>query len=158
MDEKVEVETPFGPIWLRGRDTGRPAVVLIHGAFSAPEPVARVRADGLDFFVAHLPGNHCPDLSATNIGVWGAAYRYAVEHGLGGRDHVVVGVSTGALIALAMRSRGLRQLVLAEPPLWPAEIWPLRSFPGETRPGATRCCGRCSASATGVSSLATTAI
>ena len=33
-EQRFEVETPFGPVWLWGRDTGRPLVVVATGAFA----------------------------------------------------------------------------------------------------------------------------
>jgi pimeloyl-ACP methyl ester carboxylesterase len=130
--ERLEVETRFGPVWLWGEDTGRPVILILNGAFADVEGIGSVRSQVFDVFNAHLPGNHCPDLVRTNIGVWSSAFGEALARAFPERPLLVAGISTGALIALGLRSPSLKRLVLVEPPLWPTVTWPFREFPGQT--------------------------
>lgn len=123
----TEVDTPFGKVWLNGVDTGRPVLLCLHGAFAEFEPF-QVHSLLFDVFHAHLPGNHCPHLDATTLGVWAAAYSRALQVEFPGRTVAIVGISTGAVLALAMRSPHIGHLVLVEPPLRPAAAWPLHAL------------------------------
>lgn len=119
METRIEVETPFGPVWFWTQDTGRPVVLFISGAF-APFDIAANLQDfvaGADVWRAHLPGNHCPPLVAESLGVFVAGFEAAIRSALGDRPLVVVGNSTGALIAMGLKAPNLRRLVLIEPPL-----------------------------------------
>lgn len=120
------VPTPFGDVVFRGDLTGRPVALLIGGAFEAERAYCHVQdyLPGLDALVAHLPGNHCPPLSDWSVRTWAKAYSAALDC-LCGPPAVVAGVSTGALVALAMKTS---RLVLAEPPLRPHLAWPLQEF------------------------------
>lgn len=123
--DRLEIETPFGPIWLWGRDTGKPVLLVIHGAFAGREGFGPIPLTDVDVFEAHLPGNHCPELIAPNLGVWSAAFGHAVRTRFGDRHVGVVGVSTGALIGLGMHAPQVKRLLLIEPPLRPSLAWPL---------------------------------
>ena len=127
-DEPVtEVETALGPIQFRGRNTGRPVLLIINGAFAHNDTMDRAQQvmPEVDVLRAHLPGNHCPPLMTTSLGVFTAAFRQAIEAHLRSRPVVVVGLSTGALVALGLRHPSVRRLVLAEPPLRTGDLWPL---------------------------------
>lgn len=128
-----EVDTPFGKVWLHGVDTGRPVLLIIHGAFAEFEAIGQVHSLLFDVFQVHLPGNHCPALEATSLGVWAAAYSRALQAQFPERTVAVAGMSTGALVALALRSPQVKHLVLVEPPLRPATAWPLHGL-GRTAP------------------------
>lgn len=119
METRIEVETPFGPIWFRARDRGRPVLLFLSGAFAVVDNFANLQdfVPDADVWRAHLPGNHCPPLVAENLGIFVAAFDAAFRSTLGERPAVVVGNSTGALVALGLKVPNVRRLVLVEPPL-----------------------------------------
>lgn len=123
---------------MRGADTGRPVLFTVAGAFSHPDYLYRLPGffPELDVWRAQLPGNHCPELVANSIGVFGAAYAEALAQRLQGRPAAILGVSVGALVALAMRAPEAAALVLVEPPLQTGEVWPLRAYPASAPPGS----------------------
>lgn len=140
MEERFEVETPFGPVWLFGRNTGRPLVVVATGAFAEPWVFDRLQAALPEVDVArfHLPSNHSPPLTPNNIGTMSRALGLAIEALYPGRPTAIFGLSTGALVALAVTSRQVRRLVLAEPFLRTDPVWPLHDLPSLARNDADR--------------------
>lgn len=138
MEPATEIETRYGTVRMRGPDTGRPVLFTVAGAFSHPNYLYRLPGffPDLDVWRAQLPGNHCPELAATSIGVFGAAYAEALAARLKGRKAVILGVSVGALVALAMRAPEAAALILVEPPLRTREVWPLRAYPASAPPGS----------------------
>jgi len=137
MEERVEVDTAFGPIWFHGRDTGRPVMLLLTGAFAAADVLDHTQAflPDVDVWRAHLPGNHCPAIAPVSIGVFAAAYGEALTARVGERPLAVVGLSTGALVALALRTPSLKALLLVEPPLRSEHLWPMLDFRTQGPPG-----------------------
>ncbi len=134
----MTIETRLGPVQMHGADTGRPVLFTIAGAFAHPTYLHRLPPmfPELDVWRAHLPGNHCPELAASSVGVFGAAYAEALSARLAGRPAAVLGVSVGALVALAMRARETRCMILVEPPLRTADAWPLRAYPAKAPSGS----------------------
>lgn len=126
-EEKLEVETPFGPVWFWRRDTGLPVLMLITGTFADADTLDGLDEAmiGVDVWRAHLPGNHCPPLAANSVGMYAAAYSHAIGTALKGRDVVVLGLSVGGLAALGLRAAHVRRLVVVEPPLLTDGLWPL---------------------------------
>jgi pimeloyl-ACP methyl ester carboxylesterase len=124
---KIEVQTSLGPVWFFGQSTGRPILLIITGAYAGETLLDHTHTafPGHDVLRAHLPGNHCPQLVATSIGAYAAAYTEALEAVALGRPVAVVGLSTGALVAMALRNRCVRALVAVEPPLLTEHLWPL---------------------------------
>lgn len=135
MDERFEIPTPLGDIWMWGRDTGRPMCLVITGAFADFDIYTRLQLvlPQFDVLRTHLPGNHCPSLIETSIGVIGAAISQAVTSRFAGRPLVILGVSAGALVAMAVATPGLRALLLVEPFLRTLHVWPFRGMVGEYR-------------------------
>lgn len=124
---KREVQTALGPVWLWGELTGKPVLLIITGAFAVENTLdhtARFFPE-VDVLRAHLPGNHSPSLAVTSIGAFASAFTEAVEAVAPGLPLAVVGISTGALVAMGMRNAGLRQIVAIEPPLRTVDLWPL---------------------------------
>ena len=124
-EQRFEVDTPLGPIWLWGRDTGRPLVLLINGAFAEAWVFDRLQGElpDVDVLRAHLPGNHCPGLVANNIGTLAQALSLALEQRFSGRRAVVIGLSTGALAAMGRRWPGSVRLLLVAPVLRTRHVW-----------------------------------
>lgn len=125
-----EVATDLGPVWLWGRDTGRPILLVISGAFAQENSFHRIQ----DFFPeadvlrTHLPGNHCPELSDTSIQAYATALDEAVVSRWPHRPLLALGVSTGGLVALALRKAALRQIVAIEPPILTEGVWVFERF------------------------------
>lgn len=135
-EEKLEVSTPFGPVWFWRRDRGQPVLLLITGTFADADTLEGLDEvmEGVDVWRAHLPGNHCPPLIANSVGMFAAAYSQAVGQALSGRDVVACGLSVGGLVALGLRAPSVRGLVVVEPPLLTEGLWPLRTV-REQAPG-----------------------
>jgi pimeloyl-ACP methyl ester carboxylesterase len=124
--EKLELQTPLGPIWLWGRASGRPTLLVVTGAFAnftVMDHFERVLPDR-DVLRMHLPGNHCPRLTTTSIGAYAAALTDALGQAVSA-PLVVLGISAGALVALGVRAPNLRGLLLIEPPIFTENLWPL---------------------------------
>lgn len=134
---KHELVTPVGTVWLWGELTGKPVMLLITGAF-ADEDLLDMLPEHLpqmDVLRAHLPGNHCPELVGHSIGLYAAAYDAALRVLAPDVSVTVFGLSTGALVALALRHPTIRQLLLVEPPLRTGKLWPLAERFASVEPG-----------------------
>jgi pimeloyl-ACP methyl ester carboxylesterase len=130
-------ETPLGPVELHGRDTGRPVQLVITGAFASSNTLElnQERFPDLDVWRSHLPGNHSPALAATSVGVFAAAISQALRQRLAGRTASVIGLSVGALVAMALDPSLVDRLLLVEPPLRPDRVWPLLQLRNAMPPG-----------------------
>lgn len=137
MTEHIEVSTSLGPIWFHGRDTGRPVMLLLTGAFAAADVLdhAQPFLPDVDLWRAHLPGNHCPEITPVSVASFADAYTQALDSRAAGRSIAAVGLSTGALVVMALRARGLKSMLLVEPPLRSADCWPLFEFRTQGPPG-----------------------
>lgn len=136
-EEKLEVETPFGPVWFWRRDTGQPVLLLITGTLAEPA-VLRGLDDvlqGIDLWRVHLPGNHCPPLATTSVGMFAAAFTEAIRTALQDRPVVVAGLSVGGLAALGIRAPNVRRLLVVEPPLLTEGVWVLEVLRDQAPPG-----------------------
>lgn len=138
-ETKFIVPTGLGDIWLWGRDTGRPVILIITGAFAEFDYLedARRHFPDADVIRAHLPGNHGPELATISIGAFAFAFSEAIAR-FGNRPIAVVGVSTGALVALALRAAGVGALLLIEPPLRSDLLWPFENMRDGRQPGWER--------------------
>lgn len=130
MEQRFEVETPLGPVWLWGRDTGKPLIVVLPGLGAQFWVYDKLQGDfpEADVLRSHLPGNHSPPLCAASIGSFGAALSQALGSRFPGRWAVLVGISTGALVALSCPYRETAAMVLVEPFLRTAHIPELRQM------------------------------
>ncbi len=133
----IQVRTDFGVIEFRGVDRGRPILLLITGTLASEDVMDRLweRFPALDVLRAHLPGNHCPPLVSTSVGVFAAAYDAAIARAFGERPVVVAGLSVGALVAFALRAPSVRAVLGIEPPLVMSEAWPLAMLRELAPPG-----------------------
>jgi hypothetical protein len=140
IEQRFEVETPFGPVWLWGRDTGRPLVIVATGAFAESWVFDRLQLTlpAVDVVRFHLPSNHCPALTPNNLGTISRGLTTALETLFPNRPTAIFGLSTGALVALAAKAPQVRRLVLAEPFLRTAHVWPLHDLPGIAKDDAQR--------------------
>lgn len=124
-EDRCEVETPFGPLWLWGRPRRRATLLVLTGLYADFDTMDRLAGllPDLDVLRAHLPGNHGPRLASPGLETFAGALDLAIAE-LGAKPLAVLGVSTGALAALALRSPVCAMLLL-EPPLRSERLWPL---------------------------------
>jgi pimeloyl-ACP methyl ester carboxylesterase len=136
MEAITEVETPFGPIQFRGRDTGRPVLLIITGAFADEGMLDHTQAFAAeaDVWRAHLPGNHCPPLRETSIERFITAFDHAISAQARGRTVSVVGFSVGGVVALGLRAAEVRRILTIEPVLRTGKAWPFENFRGAGYP------------------------
>ncbi len=137
MEPIKRFETPLGPVEIRGRDTGRPVQLVLTGAFADENQLElnQARFPELDVWRMHLPGNHAPELVDISIGAFGFAFSHALRAALGDRRMQVVGLSVGALVALALDQALVDQYVLVDPPFRPDLAWPLQALADVAPPG-----------------------
>jgi pimeloyl-ACP methyl ester carboxylesterase len=130
MEERFEIATPLGDIWMWGRDTGKPIALVITGAFADFEIYDRLQLvlPQFDVLRTHLPGNHSPALAETSIAAMSGAISEALTSRFAGRSMVTLGFSTGALVAMGVAAPGLKALLLVEPFLRTAHVWPFRGM------------------------------
>jgi pimeloyl-ACP methyl ester carboxylesterase len=126
------VQTSLGPIPLRAPPgalaSKKPVVLAITGAWAEANDMSRtheVVGPAWDAAVIRLPGNGTPALSETSVAAWAQALGEVIDTALAGRAVVPVGLSVGALVALGIRSAGVRRVVALEPPLVMSKLWPL---------------------------------
>jgi len=121
-------ETSYGPVPVWGEfdrfESYRPLLFVIRGAFPDLDSMTLLYRHLPEFDVAlvHLPGMHSPFFSECSVNVFARAFDEVVV-ALDKRKIFALGLSTGALVALAMR--GAESLILVEPPLSTADAWPL---------------------------------
>src|SRR5205814_783389 len=132
-EERFEIATPVGDIWMWGRDTGKPIALVMTGAFADAHIYSRLQLvlPQFDVLRTHLPGNHCPELIDISVGVMASGVSQALTSHFGGRPMVAIGLSTGALVAMALTSPDLKALLLVEPFLRTLQIWPFRGMVAE---------------------------
>lgn len=146
MDSQT-FDTPYGPIVLWGRpeafSSDRPLVVAIAGAFAIAKgplfQLAPLLADA-EIVTGHLPGNHCPTLIGTSVGLYAAAYSHVIANAFAERTVVTCGASIGALVSMGVRAPPVRRSLAVEPPLVMSKLWPmwptlrqqLAAHPGDT--------------------------
>jgi len=121
----VDFHTSLGVIPITGAHDHRPKVLAINGLGAAPDEMSRLGllvAPHYDGLVGFLPGDRNPALSETSISAIAQAFDEVVDQ-LG--PTVVVGLSVGALVALAMRASAIVRVVAVEPPLVTGKLWPL---------------------------------
>jgi hypothetical protein len=130
--DRVDIHTPLGMIPLVGRLHGgqaRPALLAIGGLFPPKDYLHDLpgRVPG-EVVVGAIPGMRTPVLRSNRFSDMSAAYDTVVERLFPGRPVVVLGISTGALVAMGMRAPAVQAKVLVEPFLSTAKLWPLIPF------------------------------
>lgn len=122
------VQTSLGPVPLWGDfdrfRADRPLVFVVRGAFAAPDEwtiIAKWLPEA-DVVFAHLPGINTPLFAENSIAAFARGFDEILA-GLSRSKIYLLGLSTGALVALAMRSADA--LIAVEPPLTPSAMWPL---------------------------------
>lgn len=129
---RLVIHTPLGPVPLVGRlqaAADRPALLAIGGMFP-PKDYLHDLIDDFpgDVVVGALPGMKSPIFREPSFATFSAAYDAVVTRLFPSQPVVVLGVSTGALVAMGMRAPSVRALVLVEPFLSTAKLWPLIAY------------------------------
>ncbi|MBS0363742.1 MAG: alpha/beta hydrolase [Proteobacteria bacterium] len=131
--ERTDVTTRLGiiPLWAPpgALASEKPFMLVITGAWAEPDDMIRtpgVLGPAWDGGVMRLPGNGTPHLAETSIAAWAAAVDELIGTTLAGRPVVVVGLSVGALVALAVRAPQVKRIGALEPPLVMSKLWPMR--------------------------------
>ncbi|THD59342.1 alpha/beta hydrolase [Phenylobacterium sp.] len=126
------VQTGLGPIPLwappGALTSAKPMVLVITGAWAPADEMirtAQVVGPAWDAAVMRLPGNGTPVLAETSVAAWGGAVSDLIGIALAGRPVMLVGLSIGALVALAVRHPRVARIVALEPPLDTGKLWPL---------------------------------
>jgi hypothetical protein len=129
MERRV-AETTLGaiPVWSRSGAGEGPIAVVIRGAHPKQDAYEDLELAGADIAWLHLPGFFSPTLAQPGIDNFAQAFSEALEQMFPSRPLLLIGVSTGALTAMAMKSPTIRGRVLVEPflstePLWPFAEW-----------------------------------
>jgi pimeloyl-ACP methyl ester carboxylesterase len=119
-----------GTIPLHGRfdtfDARRPLIFTIRGAF--PDPTAMHRLPDVepdaDVILADMPGMHSPHLPEPGIGTFARAFDEILSAHFADRRILLLGLSLGGLVALAMAQAAA--VVAVDPPLMAGpELWPM---------------------------------
>jgi hypothetical protein len=132
------------PLWSRPEIFGRahPVVVGVQGMFAGPDDLSglpALLAPLADAAVVKIPAMGLPGVGLAAMEAYGRALDEIVAALFPDRPVVVLGVSLGALAALAVRAPNVRRIVAVEPPLVTGDLWPLleplraqmRAHPGE---------------------------
>lgn len=121
------VTTSLGsvPIWTRGTAAGR-LIVVIRGAFPDEHDLEWLDLPDAQFAFLHLPGFFSEPLVATSIGAFASAFSQALSKVFPGRAYTTVGISTGALVAIALP--GSSAVLAIEPFLSAEHLWPMRIY------------------------------
>jgi len=111
----------------RDGDPARPLVLVIRG-LTAVRQLADLAVPGADVAFIDLPGHIAPTFSDYSVQTMAAAFDEAVSAALPARPMILVGVSLGAAVAMAMRPADLAERVLIEPFLRTAHLEPLLAW------------------------------
>ncbi len=126
METRFEVETRRGPVWLWGRDTGRPLLLVLTGTANPANYLDRTQDlhPATDVLRGHMPGNHCPAFDEWSMRAIVEAYDEALTN-WPGRAVTVLGASVGGVAALGLRHPMIRARVALEPPLLGSDLGPM---------------------------------
>ena len=126
MGEPLIVETSLGgvPVW-GAFESDRPVVLGISGAFPLEDGMAGLVVEGADSASLHLPGMFSPVTAELSVAAFARAFDEVVGQLFARRAVIVVGASTGAVVALAMKAPQIRGVVAAEPFFSTGKLWPL---------------------------------
>jgi hypothetical protein len=118
------------PVWsdFDLHDDGRPLVLVIRGALPGEHDLEWLAPAGADIAFLHMPGFYVPVLVNNSIGVMINAFDSLIASTFSGRRIVVLGSSSGALLAAGLRSPGIVGRVLIEPFFSTGKLWALASM------------------------------
>ena len=126
------IATPYGMVHLSITppvpDTVRPLVFLIPGVLAELQPAADlVKGLGIlaDACVMRLPSSREFALSTMALAELSRMVTGLLETRFAHRRIVLVGISTGAVLALGVRAANVQRIVAVEPALATANLWPV---------------------------------
>ena len=118
------MKTSLGEVPLWGRiEAGKPLLLVIRGAFPDLHHLRELADRFPDYSVAlaHVPGMYTPFFADQSIAAFGRAFDEIVA-AFGGPT-VVLGVSIGGAVAMAMNSPHVQGRILLDTPLQTAGLW-----------------------------------
>jgi hypothetical protein len=121
------VQTRHGPIVFAANqqtmDSRAPLVLLVHGAFRAPDDLVPLAAGLSEVAFASLPGHRgAPELEKATLSSWTEAFDEAISVAFP-RPVLAVGESLGGLIVMGLTSP--RSRLIIDPFLRTEHLWPL---------------------------------
>ncbi|MGZ6017670.1 MAG: alpha/beta hydrolase [Phenylobacterium sp.] len=130
--ERRTIQTLVGevPVWsdFDRHDAKRPLVLVIRGALPGQHDLEWLAPAGADIAFLHLPGFYVPVLVNNSIGVMIHAFDAVIASAFPDRRIVVLGSSSGALLAAGLRAPGIVGRVLIEPFFSTGELWALANL------------------------------
>ena len=115
----IEHRPPGQPAWLWGRPEAfsgdRPVVLVIRGTFPERHNLEWLDLPATTWCFAHLPGFYCPLATTNSIESFIAAFDVAIQTSFAERRLIVLGSSTGALVAAGLRSPQIVARMFIEP-------------------------------------------
>jgi len=114
-------------------DCNLPLVVVVRGAFPPPHQLGHLCLPGTETVFIELPSFNSPPFRVYSLETFAEAFNEAVEKKFPNRRPTLVGVSTGATVALMMKARSVLAIepFLATGPLWPLRKWVLANPLGD---------------------------
>lgn len=137
------VETRHGPVpvWATLRDPDATSIVVIRGAMAELDQLVSLqRHPTASVVLLHLPGMYTPFFAENSVETFAQAFDQVIGR-LGLRRALVIGLSIGGAVALAMQHQAVRRLLLLDTPLTTDDLWPLEeafATPSQRIPAAGR--------------------
>lgn len=129
MNDAGVVQTSLCPITHNGRLRGGagPALLCIRGIWAPRDQLNELMHvfPKLDVVIGDIPGMWTRAPVPSTLAAFSRAYDELVAQLLPNRPVVLLGVSTGAVVGLGMKSPQLRRMVVVEPFLSTGNVWPL---------------------------------
>lgn len=129
MSAARTLNTPFGRVTVEPRVGGgaAPALLCIRGIWAPKGQLTELLHvfPRHDMIIGDIPGMWSQPPDPSTIETFARIYDDVIRQLLPQRPVVVLGVSTGALVSLAMKSPQVRGMVVVEPFLSTADVWPL---------------------------------
>ena len=119
----VDAGTPHGRVHLFVREGNPGPVVVAINGLAAPRTHWWIVPDGYDCACIDLPGCGPPSTDEISPSAFAEAFDYALARTFPGREFVKVGISTGGVVAMLMRTRG--PILASEPFLHTGPLWPM---------------------------------
>jgi pimeloyl-ACP methyl ester carboxylesterase len=121
------------PVWGRIGDDRRALLLVVRGAMPTLQHMLDLTKflPAVDVALVHLPGMHSPFFDENTPAVFASAFDQTLDH-LGYERVIVLGISIGGIVALAMRAPSIQRIILVDTPLTTGKLWPIHDTFRET--------------------------